>query len=223
MGACRLEGIPSQPKWEKRGGMSAMKTWEQLISDYVQWVTGWICQIAENKLPIHAVGNRSYQLLGNHVTCMAQLWRKFTFSYICEQFSMNNSGTLNYVCCTIILFAHVRVDSTRPLSMNEGNNRTSKREEGGRVDIPQKVLHLGTNWLTSSEESSLWAPGLASEIHDTFGCLRSLWKTLRASLWADMPYCLGVWWSSQLHLGSPQPPWSQPHSVHQSCSQTTWI
>lgn len=58
---------------------------------------------------------------------------------------MNNSGTLNYVCCTIILFAHVRVDSTRPLSMNEGNNRTSKREEGGRVDIPQKVLHLGTN------------------------------------------------------------------------------
>lgn len=47
---------------------------------------------------------------------------------------MNNSGTLNCVCCTIILFAHVRVDSTRPLSMNEGNNRTSKREKGGREE-----------------------------------------------------------------------------------------
>lgn len=48
---------------------------------------------------------------------------------------MNNSGTLNYVCCRIILFAHVRVDhvSTRLLSMNKVNIRTSKREEGGRT------------------------------------------------------------------------------------------
>lgn len=146
---------------------------------------------------------------------------------------MNNSGTLNYVYYRIILFAHVRAGSTRQLSMNKDNNRTSKREEGEREDILQKFLHLGTNWLNSSKESGLWAPELSREIHDTFRCLRSLWKTLRVSV---EQICHTAW----MFGGPPTSTWGHhnhhgvssihcikaAHSIHRSnsalCSDAGW-